>query len=179
MAFDINEIKSQLQFDGARQNLFMVQFLNPANSIADIKAPFLITASELPESHLGTIQVPYFGRMIKLAGDRSYQPWPITVINDEDFLIKNAMEDWSAKINSPEGNTRRLAKYKSQARITQLSKSGKALRTYIFHGIWPETVSEIGMSWSDNDNIETFRVTFQYDYWTVEPGVTGNAGGTR
>ena len=92
MAFNINEIKSQMLFDGARPALFQVTIQNPANSVADIKVPFMCEATGIPQAELGMVQIPYFGRMIKLAGDRTYADWNVTIINDEDFLIRNAME---------------------------------------------------------------------------------------
>lgn len=177
MAFNINDIKSQLSGGGARQNLFQVRITNPANGSADFKIPFLVQASQLPASQLGTIQVPYFGRTIKLAGDRQYPPWEVLVINDEDFKIRNAMEEWSNQMNRFQGNIRALSKYKSQAQVIQYSKDGRVLREYQFEGIWPSNIAEIGLNWAENDQIETFGVTFEYDYWRVSGGITGNAGG--
>lgn len=177
MAFNINEIKSQLQFGGARQNLFQVRIANPANGVADVKVPFMVQASQIPSAGLGTIQVPYFGRSIKLAGDRQYPPWEVLVMNDEDFKIRNAMEEWSNKINRFQGNIRELANYKSQAQVIQYGKDGRILREYEFVGLWPANISEIGLDWGANDQLETFGVTFEYDFWRVSGGTTGNAGG--
>ena len=183
MVQNIREIKSQLQFDGARPTLFSVQITNPANGVADIKAPFMIESTVIPELTIGTIQVPYFGRYIKLAGDRQYREWSVTVINDEDFLIRNALEEWSNKINSFEGNIRNFGsssatEYKSRAIITQLSKTGNPLREYTFEGLFPVMISSIDLNWQPNDQIERFNTTFDYDYWTVTGGITGNAGGS-
>ena len=177
MAFNIQDIKSQLSGGGARQNLFQVRISNPANGSADIKVPFMVQASSIPASGLGTIQIPYFGRTIKLAGDRNYAPWEVQVMNDEDFKIRNAMEEWSNKINRFEGNIRELASYKSQAQVIQYGKDGRILREYEFIGLWPAQIAEIGLNWAENDTIETFGVSFEYDYWRVSGGTTGNAGG--
>ena len=177
MAFNINEIRSQLTYGGARQNLFQVQITNVGNRAADLKTPFLVQGAQIPAANLGTIMVPYFGRMLKLAGDRTFDPWVVTVMNDEDFLVRNAMEEWSNRINRFEGNIRTLRNYKSEARVTQYGKDGSVLRVYEFHGIYPSAVSQIDLGWDQNDAIETFQVEFQYDYWTVEGGKTGNAGG--
>jgi len=181
MAFNVNEIRAQLTAGGARSSLFQVQFSNPANAADNLKVPFLVKAAQIPASTLGTIEVPYFGRKVKIAGDRTFAEWTVTVINDEDFLIRNAMEEWMNTINSHEGNLRGFggsapALYKEQASVTQYSKSGDALRTYNFNGIFPVNISEIELSWETTDAIEEFQVTFQYDYWTVG-GQTGNAGG--
>jgi hypothetical protein len=173
MSFNINEFKSQLVGGGARPTLFRVQITNPVLPVADIKVPFLVKTAGLPASNLGFYEVPYFGRFVKYAGDRTFEPWTVTVINDEDFAIRNAMEAWSNAINSHDSNTRALPQnYKSNAIITQYSKNGSALRTYVFEGIYPETIDGITMSWEAVNQIEEFNVTFQYDLWRVE-GETG------
>ena len=82
MSFNINEIRSQLTLGGARQSLFQVTIQNPANSIADIKVPFMVRTAQIPSSDLGVIEVPYFGRKIRLAGDRTFGDWSVTIIND-------------------------------------------------------------------------------------------------
>ena len=182
MAFNVNEIRSQLTLGGARQSLFQVTIQNPANGVADIKVPFLVKAAQIPASTLGTIEVPYFGRKIRLAGDRTFDAWTVTVINDEDFLIRNAMEQWSNQIQSLQGNLRTFGGaspllYKAQAQVTQFSKTGVPIRTYNFNGIYPSDISAIDLAWDSTDAIEEFTVTFQYDYWEVTGGITGNAGG--
>lgn len=176
MAFNVNEIKSQLAFGGARPNQFMVRLTNVGNGAADLKQPFLTQAASLPASNKGTIQVPYFGRFIKLPGDRVYDPWTIAVMNDEDFLVRNALEEWSNRINRFESNVRELADYKSDAEVIQYGKDGKELRTYKFIGLWPSSIGQIELGWDNNDTIEVFPVEFQYDYWLVS-GPTGDAGG--
>lgn len=183
MAFNVNEIRSQLTLGGARNSLFQVTIQNPANGIADIKVPFLVRAAQIPASTLGTIEVPYFGRKIRLAGDRTFGDWTVTVINDEDFLIRNAMEQWSNQIQSLQGNLRTFGAaspllYKAQAQVTQFSKVGVPIRTYTFNGIYPSEISPIELDWNTTDSIEEFTVTFQYDWWEVSGGITGNAGGS-
>jgi hypothetical protein len=182
MAFNVNEIRSQLTLGGARQSLFQVTIQNPANSIADIKVPFMVRTAQIPSSDLGVIEVPYFGRKVRLAGDRTFGDWTVTVINDEDFLIRNAMEEWSNKINSLQGNLRTFGAaspllYKANAQVTQYSKTGVPIRTYQFNGIFPSVISPIDLDWNATDQIEEFTVTFQYDWWEVSGGVTGQAGG--
>jgi len=182
MSFNINEIKAQLTGGGARQSLFSVQFNNPANGTGNIKVPFMVKASSIPEARLGNIQIPYFGRKVNLAGDRTYAEWPITVINDEDFLIRNGLEQWSNAINSFAGNLRSFGGsspllYKSRATVTQYGKTGDILREYVFHGIYPMDIAPIALDWNTTDQIEEFNATFMYDYWDVSNGKTGNAGG--
>ena len=182
MAFNVNEIRSQLTLGGARQSLFQVTIQNPANAIADIKVPFMVRTAQIPSSDLGVIEVPYFGRKIRLAGDRTFGDWTVTIINDEDFLIRNAMEEWSNKINSLQGNLRTFGAaspllYKANAQVTQFSKTGVPIRVYQFNGIFPSAIAPIDLDWSATDQIEEFTVTFQYDWWNVSGGVTGQAGG--
>ena len=142
----------------------------------------MVRTAQIPSSDLGIIEVPYFGRKIKLAGDRTFADWTVTVINDEDFLIRNALEQWSNQINSLQGNLRTFGGaapsfYKANATVTQFSKTGVPIRTYKFNGIFPQTISTIDVDWNATDSIEEFTVTFQYDYWEVSGGITGNAGG--
>jgi len=182
MAFNVNDIRAQLTFGGARASLFQVIITNPVNPVADLKLPFLCKAANLPSSQLGLIEVPYFGRKLKIAGDRVFDAWTVSIINDEDFLIRNAMEQWNNSIQLYQQNVTALGSgapslYKSQATVTQYGKAGEILRTYQFNGIFPQAISEIGLSWGDNDTIEEFNVQFQYDTFEILNGITGNAGG--
>jgi hypothetical protein len=173
MSFNINEFKSQLVGGGARPTLFQVQILNPVDPAADFKVPFMVRAAGIPGSTVGQYEVPYFGRNIKYAGDRTFEDWTITVINDEDFAVRNAMEAWSNAINTHDSNVRALPQdYKSNAIITQFSKDGDPLRSYVFEGMFPVSIDQIDMDWGTVDAIEEFGVTFSYDFWRVE-GVTG------
>lgn len=183
MGFSVNEIRSGLTLGGARPTLFNIQFVNPANQAADIKVPILCQSASLPASNMGMIQIPYFGRVIKLAGDRKFDPWEVNILNDEDFLIRNALEQWCNTINSLQGNLRGFgtsatSAYKSNAIVTQYGKTGIPIRQYTLNGIYPEMVSNIGLQWSAVDQVETFSVVFQYDWWEVSGGNTGNAGGS-
>jgi len=182
MAFNINDIRAQLTLGGARPSLFQVIISNPVNPIADLKLPFLCKAAQLPASSLGTIEVPYFGRKLKIAGDRKFDPWTVTIINDEDFLVRNAMETWNNSIQLYQQNITALgtsapAVYKSQATVTQFGKDGTILRTYQFNGIFPDQISAIDLAWNTTDEIEDFQVSFQYDTFEVLNSITGNAGG--
>jgi len=183
MAFNINDIRAQLTLGGARPALFQVIISNPVNPVADIKVPFLCKVAQLPASQLGLIEVPYFGRRLKMAGDRRFDPWTVTIINDEDFVVRNAMEQWNNYINLYQQNVTALGSgapnlYKSQATVTQYGKAGEVLRTYQFNGIYPESIAPIDLSWAAQDEIEDFQVTFQYDTFEVLNGITGNAGGS-
>jgi len=182
MAFNVNEFAGALKAGGARPSLFQVQITNPINGVADAQVPFLCKAATIPESTISAIDVPYFGRNIKLAGTRTFAEWTPTIINDEDFAIRNAMEQWSNAINSFQGNLNNAggtapSLYKANALVTQYSKTGEILRVYDFVGIFPTEVSSMDLGWENGDAIEEFTVTFAYDYWQVAGGQTGNAGG--
>jgi hypothetical protein len=184
MPLSITEIQAALALGGARPTLFSVTLTAPAGGIgissaAIVETPFLIHAATLPESALGTIQVPYYGRKIKLYGDRTFQPWTVSVLNDEDFLIRNMLEIWSENMNSLQGNLLGFASsapalYKSSALVTQYSKTGLPIRQYTFNGIWPSIIAPIEVNWSSNDQIESFNCTFEYDFWS-QASITGTS----
>lgn len=181
MAFNVRDFQGALKFGGARPSLFEVKLTNKANTQGDPIAPFMIKTASIPGSTLGTIELPYFGRKIKLHGDRTFESWETTIINDEDFAVRNALEEWSASMNSYVGNqtsfTNNPTSYKSDAIVTQYSKTGEILREYKFVGIWPQTVAPIELSWETTDTIEEFSCTWEYDWWEIAGGTTGDAGG--
>ena len=181
MAFNVNEFSGALKGGGARASLFQVEITNPINGVADVQVPFMVKAAQVPASTIGTIEVPYFGRQIKIAGNRTYAEWAPTIINDEDMAIRNAMEQWSHSINSAQGNVITAggtapSSYKSNAKVTQCGKYGAILRVYNFVELYPTEVAAIDLAW-DSEEIQEFGVTFQYDYWEVVGGTTGDAGG--
>ena len=183
MAFAIRDIRSQLEFGGARPALFNLQITNPVDQGADTKLTFMARAGQIPASTLGVVEVGYFGRKVKIAGDRTFAEWTVTIVNDEDFLIRNAMEEWMSAINLHEGNERNFGTaapslYKSQGDVKQYSKAGSAIRNYAFTGLWPTEVSTIDLDWNTTDVIEEFTVTFQYDYWKIGDVTATGFGGT-
>jgi len=178
MAFNVSDMKSQLTGGGARPSLFEVQITNPINGIADFKIPFMVKAASLPASTISAIEVPYFGRKIKFSGDREFEDWEVTVINDEDFAVRNAMEEWLNAMNTHVGNIRVAGNlnpetYKAQAQVRQYSKTGAMLREYSFYGLFPTAVAAIDLNWDPAGAIEEFGVTFSYDWWEVTGGLTG------
>ena len=181
----ISQFKSRLLGGGARPNLFEVELTNlPASVTFPWQAErfgFLCKAAQLPAQTIANIDVPFRGRIFKVAGDRTIENWTITIINDEDMIIRNAVEQWSNSINSHLGNLRSFGsaspgQYKANASITHFGKTGLPLRTYTFNGLFPTEVSPIDLDWNTTDTLEEFTVTFQYDHWEVG-GITGNAGG--
>ena len=181
MAFNINNMRSELVGGGARPALFELIITNPVSSVADIKVPVMAKASQIPGHQLGKIEVPYFGRKIPIPGDRIVADWVTTIINDETFDIRNAIESWSNAINSQQGNLATLganpANYTSQATLRQFSKDGSVLRVYEINGIWPMDVAQIELGWENTDQIEEFQVTWACSDVVVVSGTTGDAGG--
>lgn len=178
MAFNVNLFQGAMKLGGARPSLFQVNITNPVSGGADIQVPFMVKATQIPESTVASIPVKYFGRDVKFAGQRTFPDWTTTVINDEDFAIRNALEQWSNSINTHQGNLRALGSaspvlYKSTAQVTQFSKTGIPVRVYNFIGLWPVTIGTIELSWDSADAIEEFPVTWAFDYWTVSGGITG------
>jgi len=183
------------QFGLARPTLFAVNMTWPS-SVVDTAAvsnsTFLIKAAQLPASIIEPVEVGYFGRKIKLNGDRTFQDWTVTVMNDEDFAIRNAFEQWHNAINGIVGNRldTRVASivpsnsdggnsYKVDATVTQFSKEGPgeldgpgAIKTYKFSGMFPISVDAITVDWDATNQFEMFDVTFAYDWW--EPSVNGS-----
>ena len=179
---NITEFRSRLSGGGARANLFEVEIAFPEELTIDLnlvtdKVPFLVKAAEIPASNLGNIPVPYRGRVLPVAGDRTFDPWTVTVINDTDFQIRDAMEKWSNSINDLQTaqGTIDPAVYQRSALVKQLSREGsnpgdpeKVLRTYNFEGIYPNTVSSIPLDFGATDQIQEFQVTFNYLFYEVQ-----------
>lgn len=177
MPFNIDEFQSRLPSDGAFSANFDVQILNPVNSAGDLDVPFLCKTAQIPGITTGSIEQKYFGRTINLPGTNTFEDWTVTILNDENFRIRNAMEQWAFAINSPAGNIRSQGIVKSDAEVRQYSKSGEIIRVYKFVDLFPISVAPIDLSWDNTDQIEEFQVTFKYNYWEVAGGTTGNAGG--
>ena len=123
---------------------------------------------------LGEVQVPYFGRFIKLEGNRTYPDWEVTIMNDEDFVLRRMFEIWSNQMNLAVSNVMDPVVfplgYKQDAHVTQYGKTGDTLAVYQFKGLWPKVISPIGLDWGQQNAIEEFQVVFAYDYWIPGPG---------
>ena len=180
--FSVNTFKQNLSGGGARPTLFRSFITNPIDASGDFKFEFMCKAAQIPPSTLGVIEVPFQGRKIKVAGDRTFPEWTVTITNDEDFLIRNALEKWSNAINGHDSNIRQFGatsnpeSMKGDGAVEQLGKNGEIIRQYVFRGLWPSDIAPIDLSFEQNDQIEEFVVTFNYDFWEVY-GATGNAGG--
>lgn len=174
MAFDITRFRSNMQFDGARPNLFECSLTFPG--IPNIEgAPteqytFMARAAQLPGSSVNQINVNYFGRELKFSGNRTFPEWTVTIINDEDFKLKNAFEKWMSGLNSHITNLRadsfqNALDYQQDGYITQFGKQGDIIKQYKFVGMFPIDVSPIEVDWGSNDTIEEYAVTFAYQWW--------------
>jgi uncharacterized protein YlzI (FlbEa/FlbD family) len=174
MAFNVAEFRANMIGDGARPNLFSVTLVFPTiaenGSAAGQKVTFMAKAAQLPGSTIGTVPVYYFGRELKLAGNRTFPDWTLTIINDEDFTIRNSIESWMNALNSHSTNVRaanatNISQYSVDAEVTQFGKAGDTLKKYKFVGLFPQDLAPIDLDWGSNDSIEEYAVTFAYQWW--------------
>lgn len=174
MAFNVAEFRANMIGDGARPNLFSVSLVFPTiatnAALAGSKTTFMAKSAQLPGSTVGTVPVYYFGREMKFAGNRTFADWTLTIINDEDFTIRNSLESWMNAINSNTSNVRstvaaRPSTYTTDAIVTQYGKTGDILKSYRFVGLFPIDLAPIDLDWGTNDSIEEFSTTFAYQYW--------------
>ncbi len=179
----ITDFKSKLTGGGARPNLFEVELAFPeeieiANDVKD-KSRFLVKAAALPASNITPIDINFRGRILKIAGDRTFDTWTVTVINDTDFAIRSAFEKWMNQINklSDATGTQDPAEYQEDAFVHQLDRDGSTLRTYKFFDVFPTNISAIDLSYETIDTLEEFTVELQVLYWESIKGVGANAGG--
>ena len=164
----VDDFKSKLRGGGARPNLFKatINFPGYANGDAELTS-FLCEAAQLPGSTFGIINVPFRGRILKMAGDRTFPEWTVTIINDTDFTIRNSFERWMNGINSHSANTGLAAPiaYEADLFVDQLDRDGESVKRYNFRGSFPTDLSAIELSYATTDEIERFQVTFAYQYF--------------
>jgi len=164
----IEDFKSKLRGGGARPNLFKATVNFPGYAGGDVElTSFLCKGAQLPASIIANIDVPFRGRQLKIAGDRTFEPWTVTIINDTDFTIRDSMERWMNGINSHSANTglTNPVDYQADLIVEQLDKDSTILKTYNFRGCYPTNVSAIDVNYETNDAIEEFTVEFQVQYW--------------
>ena len=178
----ITDFKSKLTGGGARANLFEVvlNFPDAAQPDSDTleKARFLVKGANMPASNIQQSEVPFRGRVLKIAGDRTFDSWTVTVINDTDFAIRSAMERWMNTINRVSDNTglTNPATYQADAYVMQLDRDGSVLRSYRFYDVFPTQVSPIELGY-DAQGIQEFTVELQVQWWEATKGDGDNAGG--
>jgi hypothetical protein len=167
----ITDFKSKLSGGGARANLFEVVLSFPDsaptdNNVLD-KSRFLIKAAALPASTIGPVKVPFRGRILNVAGDRTFESWTVTIINDTDFAIRSALEKWINSINRVSDGTGVTdpALYQADAFVYQLDRDGSTLRAYHMYDIFPTNLAQIALSTETTDVIEEFTCEFQVQWW--------------
>lgn len=204
MGFDVSNFRSNGPVFGlARPTLFKVELSFPTliDDTEQLKrrGSFLCQAAQLPASIVDAVEVGYFGRKIKVQGDRVFQDWTVTIMNDEDFNLRDAFEQWHNAINGIVSNTLDEGaasivpgggglggSYKVEAFVTQFAKTGPgesdvnggvargAIKSYKFDGLFPTSIDAIQVDWNATNQYETFDVTFAYDWW--EPWRTASEG---
>ncbi|HIF36923.1 MAG TPA: hypothetical protein EYQ70_00640 [Marine Group III euryarchaeote] len=185
MAFTIDKFRSgALAAGGARANLFEVVIsgidatLMTAGAVKEFT--FACKAANIPPMAVGVVEVPYFGRVVKVPGNKTFDNWSVTIINDEGFAIRSGFEKWVSSMGTHIGNVQSSASSALEsglygaAEVTHFGKtgSGSILATYNFVNIFPVSVGEIALGWDANDAVEEFTVEFAYDYWTHKDVVT-------
>lgn len=168
---------------GVRPNLFMVQVtdlesnLNDSDKVkgTDADFTFLCRSAGIPASTIGTVEVPFRGRVIKLPGDRTFESWTITVMADEDMSVRGYFEKWMEKLNKHENGAGYTADFASTLKVSQLARGTSAsdalkdphsiVRSYDFYNAFPTNIAQIDLSYDNNNTIAEYTVEFQYDWW--------------
>jgi hypothetical protein len=167
---NINDFKAKLAGGGARANQFKVVMPFPGyaqvgGEIEDLA--FLAQATSIPAMTVGNINVKFRGRDVKIAGDRTFASWSVTVINDTDFKLRNAFERWQNGINNMSDNEGLVnpVDYQVDAFVDHLDRNGNTIKSYTLRGAYPTSVDAIELDYNTVDAIETFGVTFEYQYF--------------
>jgi len=196
----LSQFKSKLAGGAARPNLFEVSIPSFPASVVDAWGSgddgengvfkFLCKAAQLPASTVSEIAVPFRGRNLKVAGDRTFAPWTVTIINDEDFRLRTAFERWAnvlSKLDDATGVSNPTS-YMTDAYVQQLGRGAtqfsvsndggesSILRTYKFYDIFPTEIGAIELNYDTTNDIETFQVTFQVQYFTIGDSLQSNGG---
>ena len=192
----ISEFKSKVATDFARPNLFECTLNFPESTVANGTTltelgKFTVKAANLPATQLGTVEVPYRGRVLKIAGDRTFEPWTITIMNDKNFKLRDGFEKWTESIQAYSQNVTsagtNINNYFADMFVTQLDRNASSpttqstsstsqsasgtphapLRAYRFVDVFPTNISAIDLDFGSNDAIEEFTVEMQVQYWEV------------
>jgi len=197
----LSQFKSRLAGGGARPNLFEVSIPSFPSAISDAWGSgdqsengtfkFLCKAAALPASNTPSIPVPFRGRQLKVAGDRTFDPWTVTIINDEDFQLRTSFERWAnviSKLDDATGVTN-PSSYMTDAYVQQLGRGAErfsttnsggqsaVLRTYKFFDIFPTNISEIALGYDSGDTLEEFTVSFDVQYYTIGNSLESSGSG--
>ena len=181
MAFSVSDFKTKgIRKGGARSALFAVELHYPTTiSNSSLQSNFLIKGASIPASSVGAYDVFFQGKAIKVAGDRTFDTWETTIINDEDFALRKVLEKWIDLISDPKLNTRDTkfasvnkkegenAGYKKDLKVIQYNKNGSEGPHYHFRGAFPTALSAIALDWASAD-IQEYTCTWTYDSWDQE-----------
>ena len=166
--FKVDDLKSRLPGGGARANLFRatVEFPGYAGGDSNLIS-FLCKGAQLPASVVGQVDVPFRGQVLKVAGDRTYENWTVTIINDDLFKGRDAFERWMNGINQNKTNQGIVSPgaYQADMIVEQLTRDDLVAKTVNVRGAFPINVSAIDLSYDTTDAIEEFTVEFAYQYW--------------
>ena len=180
MAINLSQFTGKFK-GGARPNLFTIKVTEGPLKGNSEDLEILGQGASLPAATIGEIIVPYMGRQHKIPGNRTYDTWDLTIINDIDFTIRDSFHKWQEKINDPSDNISDSGQLAGdglfagilgaldiygQFEVVQLATSGAPLKSYTIHNAWPSVVSDIELNWESNDALETFTVTLNYSHWT-------------
>ena len=170
---NINDFKSRLRGGGARANQFKVTLPFPGYAAVGGETSdlaFLCRSTAIPGQDIAAIKIPFRGRELQIAGDRKFEDWAITVLNDTDFKLYRAFERWMNGINNMTDNEgiANPADYQVDGFVDQLDRNGTTLKSYTYRGLYPEALANIPLSYGTNDAIETFDVTFRYQYFETD-----------
>tara|TARA_Y100001973_G_scaffold42277_1_gene63118 strand:- start:187 stop:765 length:579 start_codon:yes stop_codon:yes gene_type:complete len=174
----------QVVKQGVRPNMFQVDISFPGSVEADqTLVSYMCKSAVLPASNIGVIEVPFRGRTVKIAGDRTFDNWSATFINDKEMKSRSYFEQWLNQINTHKENTAQIIDPTAYGRslvVRQLEKdnsqAGDELRSYKLWYAFPISTSAIDLAYDSNDQIEEFTVEFQYSYWTVGDDSDTTAG---
>jgi len=164
----VDDFKSKLIGGGARANMFKVTCNFPSYAAGDVElTSFLVKGAQMPASIISPIMIPFRGRQLQIAGDRTFEPWSITVINDVDFSVRGSFERWMNGINNHNENTglSNPTDYQADMIVEQLNKAGEVTKKYDIRGTFPTNLSAIELSYDSENQIEEFTVELQVQYW--------------
>ena len=164
----VDDFKSKLTGGGARANMFKVTCNFPGYAQGDVEfTSFMCKGAQMPASVISPIMIPFRGRQLQIAGDRTFEPMTLTIINDVDFKVRNAFERWMNGINEHVNNTglSNPTDYQADLIVEQLNKAGEVTKRYDIRGAFPTNLSAIDVSYDSENTIEEFTVELQVQYW--------------
>jgi len=179
---NIADFKAQMIGGGARPNQFRVELSFATyvtlGVVAGQRAQFLCKAAQLPASTIETLPVLFRGRPVNFAGERTFQPWTVTIYNDTTFGIRNALEQWQSGIQNYNTTNGRVnpTDYQVDLNVHQLDRNGAIIKSYTFVDAFPTTISAVGLDYEQQNAIEQFDVEFQYNYFTSATGAASGFG---